>query len=975
MRRHMYLSAIVVGALLTASAQGLDTSLRLTQHSHRIWQISQGLPEPTIYKVIQSRNGYIWLATLSGLVRFDGVRFTAIRQVGDLALDHTTILDLAEDASGRLWLATDGAGLVSIAGDTAKRLDHRDGLPADRVERLAVAPDGTVWFTTPGGVGSCRDEKIVRLEQDGEAPVRAGAIFAAGDGAVYLGERADRVRVYRDGKLAPVKIESVPQDARVQAISQNADGLWIGTSAGLVLKRSQQEVRFTSQQGLADNNVTCLIPGRNGEMFIGTPNGFSRYDKGEISSFRARDGLSQSTVYTLCEDREGGLWVGTKHGLDQFYEGRTVSFTTSEGLTSNNIGPIVQTASGAVWVGTLDAGLNRYDGHSFTRVTAGIPSACIRALQEDAQGTLWVGTDHGLARIAADGAVQTLNINGQLPSRVIDCLAVGRDGTLWIGTASGLARYQNGNVTRVGPEMAIRALTKRSSGSIVAATDEGVFNVSGESWERLAQARAISSLFEDAEGLLWAGTRGDGLLLIEGGKISRMTTREGLFDDDIFGIASDSRDRLWMACSKGIFAVNRASLKQLSRGDIQRVTPLPITPTESMRTVECQPDVAPSICSISGGRLWFSTIRGVVMITAENLPRKLPAPQVVIENIIVNGTEQTPADIASIEPGKRNIEFRFTALSYIVPSRITFRYKLEGFDRDWVDADTRREATYTNLPPGHYRFSVRARNADGTWSESDANAAFVMRPEFYQQRGFIYACAVVAAAMIWLAYVVRVRFIRRDLELIAAERSRIARELHDTLIQGFSGVTMQLQALYVRLTHPAEQKTLQEIIQDAGECLREARHSVAGLRENAISGSGLIQELGNTARELTRGTALQLVLELQNLPRQIPGSVEHHLVRIAGEAIGNVLKHAQAQRVTVRLESDDAILRLTIEDDGRGFDPDADMPQGHFGIIGMRERAHAIGASLVVESDPGHGTIVSVALPLRAKSTKSKQVS
>ncbi|MGA2502182.1 MAG: triple tyrosine motif-containing protein, partial [Tepidisphaeraceae bacterium] len=337
---------------------------------------------------------------------------------------------------------------------------------------------------------------------------------------------------------------------------------------------------------------------------------------------------------------------------------------------------------------------------------------------------------------------------------------------------------------------------------------------------------------------------------------------------------------------------------------------------------------------------------------------------VVIEDVIVDGKSENPGAIVDLPPGRRNIEFRYTALSLISPSRITFRYKLDGFDADWIDAGGRREAFYTNLPPKHYRFLVKACNADGTWSQSPGEASFILRPHYWQQAWFWPACAAILLGCGAAAYRLRIRRIKDRLRLIVLERGRIARELHDTLLQGFSGVTMEMQALRSRLASADERAALDDIIGDAANSMREARRSLAGLRNE--QGSGLATALGQTARQMTEVKDIRLKLQLQECDTGLPADVQYNLVRIAQEAIANTLQHAAAGNLEVRLDCDAEFLNLVVSDDGRGFDaadPQLSRP-GHYGVVGMRERAGQIGAEFRIESQSGRGTRVCVQLPI-----------
>lgn len=422
-----------------------------------------------------------------------------------------------------------------------------------------------------------------------------------------------------------------------------------------------------------------------------------------------------------------------------------------------------------------------------------------------------------------------------------------------------------------------------------------------------------------------------------------------------------------MACSRGIFFVSRADLLQLAAGKISRVVSTPFSPTDAQRTIECQSGVQPALWKMQDGRIWFSTIHGVLILNPSHLNRGLPPPPVRIEEIHVNGRAVDPQCVGELRPGRTNVSFRYTALSFASPTRIAFRHRLEGFDRNWIDAGARREAFYTNLPPGTYRFRVAAANPGDPWIEADRPIEFTVDPHFYQMRWFLPLAIGCIALSIWGVFRLRVLQVKARWNAVLAERSRIARELHDTLIQGFSGVTMQMQALAARL-RPPDRGALEEIIEDAGHSLREARRSVGGLRAGGGTTSGLAEAIAQAARQLTETRDLRLVLKLDSSLPPLPADVEYNVLRIAQEAVTNVLQHAEARELEVRLEGTPNELHLAVRDDGKGC-PAAELVQpraGHYGLIGMRERASQVQGDLRLESEPGRGTTVSLTLPLSA---------
>ncbi len=937
-------------AALAFPASALDPGRRLTQYLQRIWQTRQGLPQASILAIHQSRDGYLWLGTDDGLVRFDGVRFTSPDDLDGLALPKMSVRQVAEDSRGGLWIATSNAGLFRIDHGTVARFSRSDGLPSDNVECLFPGQADDLWACTEGGLVRIRDGKIQKIGLAGGG-VAAAAVRR--DGSVWMGGDGADLSVWDGARFTSYRLRSLPNYARVQAmIVGSDDALWVGTTAGLIRLRDGQEKRFTKAGGLANDSVLSLAEGRNGSIWIGTDGGFSRWRSGEVESFLPKNGLSQSTVASLFEDREGSLWVGTKRGLNQFVDRRTLPFTTSEGLPSDDTGPVFQDPRGVIWVGTLGAGLARFDGHRSSVLTKqdGLSSNSILALAGDAKGTVWVGTELGLDQIR-DGKIAPI-FPGAIRSLYLD-----GEGTLWIGTSKGTAVLRSGSIARLNRSDAVVSFVETNGTLLAAVEGLGIKRFDERTLEELhgpsPAIRDADTLYRDQEGRVWIGGIGSGLHMWDGARQVDFSVKDGLFDDEIYGIVADDQDRLWLASSKGVFSVNRGELLQFAAGRIASVASTPFSPLDGLQTVQCKPGVQPAAWRMRDGRLSFSTIRGLIAIDPDRGQMKLDPPPVVIESVAIDGRSQNLAKMRELTPGDENLEFRYTGLSLRAPQRITFRYKLEGFDRNWVDAGTRRQAFYTNLRPGDYRFRVTACNADGTCNEAGTSLAFVLPARFYQQTWFYFGCAVLLALLARCAYVFRIRHIERQFGAILAERSRIARELHDTLLQGFSGVTMEMQALAGRLPNGSSE-ALREIIHDAANCLTEVRRSVSELRNNRTPSSGLSAELSESAKQLTASCGANLKLAVEKVAA-LPAYIEYNLLRIAQEAIINAVKHSGARTIEVTLQSMPEALRIEVRDNGTGF-AEGGASADHFGLIGMKERAKDIGADLHVVSEPRMGT-------------------
>lgn len=984
------LRAFVLAAFVCAlPSSGLSPDRELTQYVHRIWQTQHGLPDGAIVKILQDKEGYIWLATEAGLYRFDGVSFTP----GDRLLPDPPvngyIRAAAIDTSGAFWLGGNDNNVYQIQRGKMVKYSAEQGLPGGLLQCIHPDRSGMVW--------ACMERGLVRIDpRNPTAKVKvyreelpsenARSICEDSSGRLWIGGDTPNISIYDGSRMDRHALLGLPEAASVRSLLCDGDTVWAGTSFGLVKLRNnapdQNQQWFTTKQGLVDDFVFSIVKGAQGVLWLGTRSGFSRYRNGIWDSYRPQDGLSQSTAQAVFEDREGSLWVGTKRGLNQFVDGRGVPYTVSEGLPSNQTGPVLQNAQGVIWAGTLDAGLARFDGRRFAKLnTSGLPSNSVRALVEDG-ASIWVGTDRGLARISDGRVAASYSTGNGLPSNDVRALFRASNGVLWVGTMAGLVSIQNGRIALDpgAPKQGIRSIGEDRNGSIVLGTDEGIYTRRHLKFEPLTQSgiymRNANTFFLDRDGLLWVGLNGAGLRLIDGGKVTSYYSKDGLYDGELYGIQLDDEDRLWIACSRGVFWVARSELRKFAAGEIDRVRSFPYTPTDALRVIEGRPGVQPALWRMKDGRLWFTTIRGLIALDPKQTARD-SAPQVAIELPVVNGAPMDPQEISQLAAGQKNIEFTYAGLSFLLPEQLRFRYRLEGFDPDWIDAGSRREVFYTNLSPGDYTFRVTVCNFDGTCAEQGAAIQFTLASHIYQKAWFWPLMLLALGGISWGAYQLHIRRLRARYDLILSERSRIARELHDTLIQGFSGITMALQALSARVRTPEERETLQDIISDAATCLRETRQSVAGLRAVRGPDSGLAASLERAVKEITETKSVRTKLSLERPSRQLPPDIEYNLLRIVREAVANAVKHSGANQIEVTLRSSSDAIRITIKDDGSGFSrEDAAAPgPGHYGIIGMKERASQIGAVLDLTTDPGSGTTVTLVLPATSAPLRALELS
>ena len=960
------------------SVLALDPTKTLTQYAHRIWGQEEGLFQPTVYSILQTREGFLWLGTQDSLIRFDGLHFREFDDAEGAALHRSLIRALLEDRAGNLWAASVGSGLAKISPQgRLTRFTTKNGLPSDDVFCLDSDEDGGLWACSTLGLVKFEGKRIhVFTTADGLPSNAIRDSCRAADGTRWVAgldfglarSVGSRFEAYVDSQIS--RRESVT------ALHCGGDGtVWAGTTTGLVRVTARGSTTLTTKDGLPDDAVWSLSESRDGSLWVGTNDGISRLRKGSISVYRTRDGLSHSSVLSLFEDREGTLWAGTKAGLDQFTDGKVTPYTTNEGLSTNEAGPVVEDSAGRLWIGTMGGGLNLFDGRRFRALTTadGLIDNTILSLAVGHSGDLWVGTRKGLNRLSQGQVTGTFTRGQGLSGNEVRTIFSDVEGTLWVGTDRGLDRWDGtkfvpGGILPRSDENGILALAGGHTASLFISTEEPGFytlrNGAIKSYPTDANRSVDCYYLDSAKHEAWMGTLGSGLLRWRGGEFVHVRLKDGLYDNRIFGIVRDDQANFWLASSKGIFRVSQSELDDFADGKIRAVTSIPFS-TGQLR-FECQSGVQPAVARTRDGRLWFSTTNGLVVVDPNHLISNTVPPTARITAAFVNGRRvEMGSEELRLNPSERNVEIRYAGLSFISPEKVVFRYVLDGYDKSWTDAGGRREAFFTNLPPGHFQFQVKTRNADGVWSKDSAVLRFEIEPRIYQHLWFFPLVVALSGLFAVAIYRIRIRRLRETFDVVLSERSRIARELHDTLLQGLSGITMQLQALWTRLPNSHERQTLASIIADAGACSKEARRSLWGLRTLGSGPLAFGEKLAAVARQAAGGKPVALVLRLQPVSLSAYPEIEYQLLRITQEVIANTLLHARASTLTIQLGLAGRELKLTLEDDGVGFTPEEQQtPFGHFGLIGIRERADEIDGRLTVASSHGVGTKISISVQL-----------
>jgi ligand-binding sensor domain-containing protein/signal transduction histidine kinase/CheY-like chemotaxis protein len=749
----------------------LDPERRVSQFSQDSWRSDDGLPQNSLLSLAQTRDGYLWLGTWEGLVRFDGARFVVFDKRNTEELRNHTIKALAEDASGTLWVGTE-QGLVAYRDGRFERASGA-AAPLDgvKVEELLV-DEGVLWVGTsvglwqvPLGDGAARQ---YTLEQGLPSSYVTALTQGEGD-SVWVGTKEGLARVV-GGEVegSAFAIPGPKPRPEILALSRDSSGvLWVGTSSGLVSWNGTVARRFTAEDGLPATFVTALFTDTRGTLWVGTRRGgLVRHSAEGFSEPVPGTGLVEAEVLSLLEDRDGHLWVGTYSGLFRLRDGSFSTYGLPEGLDpEGTVTAVLEDRHGTMWIGTLGAGLYRLENGVFRHVDAeeGLAEKVIPAIHEAADGTLWVGTVGGLYRYDGKHFTKLSREQGG-PQEVVTAILVDSRGDTWVGTQSGLVRIHEGTATlfsaKQGFSHPVIVITEDVQGRVWFGSEAGLLRWEGDKkgFRQYTQKDGLPgdlvlALLADEDGTLWVGTE-TGLGRWREEKWARFTVQQGLYDDAVFSLVPDGDGHLWMSSNKGVSRVSRRELEEVADKKRQRVSSLDFDQRDGMRSAECNGNTQPSGWRAKDGRLWFANLSGAIAVDPVRVHASRQPPEVRIEEVRVQGQPVPVAGRVELPPGGSRLEIRFTAFSPVDAARLRFRYRLQGHDDGWVNAEVRM-ATYTGLRPGSYRFEVQAEGRDGAWSEP-VLLDVALEPRLWQRTGFWLLCVLGMGLVGVSAYLLRV---------------------------------------------------------------------------------------------------------------------------------------------------------------------------------------------------------------------------
>jgi signal transduction histidine kinase/ligand-binding sensor domain-containing protein len=991
-------------ALVCSRGAAFESDRIIAQFAHTTWGPKDGAPS-VVTVLAQSTDGYLWLGSPEGLYRFDGVVFERYQPRSGGSFPAEAPSSLFSLPNNDLWIGFPSGRISLLRNGNATNYTTRDGVPGGEVWGFAQDGEGTIWAATRRGLARLEGDHWKKVGTDWKFPGKvANTVFLDRQGALWVATE-DTLVLLPPGarRFQPTGI----QVGQVTQIAQAPNGkLWMAETTRSVrpiplsderLPPDETEVQVGSAGILFDNDgalwITTVGDGLRRSPVPELLRGRNKKFSTEVESFTTKDGLSDDYVSSILQDREGNIWVGTNNGVDRFRKTNLVPVTLP---IKPSYGVLAAGEAGDIWVYDMGVMVQIHEGRS----DRSRPIPC----------------DAGTAY--------------RNPT-----------GTIWWLCLDAIYRYEAGKYTKLAPPR----LSRPFAGSVMEATEdgsgalwlsaerEGLFYRKGEEWHRLEAASELARLtpmtaFTDWMGRAWFGYAdgtvivleheniqrvfaaanspvggiraingrkrhtwigGDqGLAFFDGNRLRRIVPADAESFGSTMGVEETPDGSLWLAESRGVIQIPTSEVGQALDNPSYRVKYRVFDSFDGLSGTFAGTGVNQKVIQGTDGRIWFAASGGIVWIDPANLSTNALPPPVLIRSVVANGRQSGSLANLNLPPRTTNLQIRYTGLSLAVPEKVRFRYLLEGVDKEWQDAGTRREAFYSNLGPGKYHFRVIASNNDGVWNATGASLNFSIAPAYYQTAWFRAFYGVIFLALLWVAYQLRVRQLQRQfdigLEARVNERTRIARDLHDTLLQSFNALLLRLQTVSnVLPARPDEAKRrIDSAIEQASEAITEGRDAVHELRAGAVATMDLDQAISGFAKELRSGStaesAPEIQIEVQGKLRLLNPEVRDEVFRIAAEALRNAIRHAHARRIEVEIRYDEHQLRLRIRDDGKGIDPAIlgdGRSLGHWGLHGMQERAKLVGGTLEVWSQVDVGTEIVVKIPaanIYAKPTSAR---
>ncbi len=942
------------------------------------WDADAGLPQNIVRGIVQMPDGYLWIATLNGVARFDGVRFTTFDKSNTRGITTNRFASIAQGANGDLWLDAENGALTQYHHGKFHTLGASEGIAPTSVRGITSDNAGNVWILS--------NEKILKWDNAAGRfnPIDDGDVLSynslAWFGAGFWAMQGTALTCFVHGRLLHYELPPNVPPTDVHRVAVGADGaVWLALP-------DARMARFLSNKWLlASNSVEMPFadPTRSSWKAIIT----SRLERIlELPSGGFPSGISYNTI---VEDNEHDVWVGAEgQGLYRIERQTIHTYSVPEGLAGAHVYPVLAVKNGDVWAGTWPAGLTQFHQGAIRTYTTrdGVPGL-VTALAESRNGDLWIGTHNGLA-VLSHGKIQPApNLPQVFP--VIQSIFETQDGTLLLGTPVGVYRYnpisRQGSWFQPKPGVSlgdVRVIIRGNNGDLWLGGYSGLTRIhNGELtlWteQNGLPSNSVRAIYEDPQDVIWVGTYDGGLGRLANNQWTHYTESSGLFDNGVFQILEDSHANLWMSSNRGIFRVSKKQLNDYAEGKDSTLISVSYGRNDGMLNAECNGGTWPSGAIDKRGKLWFPTQDGVAVVDPNLVPVSQQSPRIVIESVLI---DHNPSDLetpVTVDTGQESLEIEYTALSFYRPDQIVFRYKMDGLDSKWQNVGYRRTAYFSHMPPGNYTFRLMAANSDGSWSEARGLSITVL-PPFYLTPWFAVATLLALACLLYAFWSYRVSQLHKiqaaqqafSQELIysqESERRRISAELHDSLGQRL--ILIKNHALFLlrpgaeKLHDGERRQTIEDISDESTHAIEETRAISYNLRPFQLDRLGLAKAIEALVRSASRASQIKFTTQLDNVDDSFPEDLRINVYRIVQEGVNNIIKHSGATEADIAVKKNEDRILLSIRDNGNGLalEPKNAPPvgKGGFGLTGIKERAAVLGGTVRMHSSPGFGTLLS----------------
>lgn len=987
-------------------------TLAAGQYRFDSWTTDNGLPQNGVRAIVQTPDGYLWFTTFDGLVRFDGLKFTVFDKGNTKGIINNRFYILFAATDGTLWTATEDGSMTIYRNGIFTSYD-RDQVPGSSITSFGADATGETRILTDKGYYYFREGQFVfSAPVEPEDPQKR--IYNGKSGAKWT-ITSGEVRQLKDGRevIYPINIKNISKvDVLFSCYEDRQGSLWLGELGVIYNFREGRITYYEQKDGIPVNTYPhAFLEDAEGDLWFATGDqnlagvGLFQVRGGRLHRFGMEAGLSNDRVMSVFKDREGTIWIATNKGLNRMRREIITHFSTKEGLIHDEVYPILQDLNNEILIGTAD-GVSRYKDGKFVNDYLANPQGDhgnVQALFEDAGGRLFVGVVGG--SFIYDNGRKTLTNDS-----TVAVISADRSGTVWIGAVKGLTRISDDKIiahytTNEGlAGNDVKAIHEDKNGTVWFGTYDGLSGFKDEKFtnyttkDGLASNR-IRSITEDADGTLWIGTYDGGLSRFKDGKFFNFTVDNGLFNNGVFATLEDNNGNFWISCNKGIYRVNKQQLIDFADGRIARYESFAYGREDGMLTTECNGGRQPSALKDKDGKLWFPTLEGVVVVNPDLIRSNLLPPPVVIETVAIDREPETEEKLQSaihnsqsaiiINSSQTSLDITYTGLSFINSSQIHFKYKLEGLDKDWVNAGTRRTVNYSYLPPGEYTFTVIAANSDGVWNNEGESINILVLSPFYRTWRFGLLASLCVIVIIFLIYRNRVAqlrkihaareafsqqlvqsqelFSRQLIESQEQERKRIAAELHDSLGQNLLVIKNRAVLGLTVIGQDRTKEQFREIQDSVTEALSEVRSIAYNLRPLHLERLGLTSTLEEMIEEVEATSGIKINCDIAPIDNLFTKENEINFYRIVQECLNNIVKHSRAEKASITTYREKQNIFLIVKDNGHGFDLENLSGHHGLGLNGIAERVKILGGNHSIEALPGKGTTISIVIGIEEK--------